>query len=253
MRAGSTQRGRSTGTNLIYVGEFVSETFTCEVCGQMFSTQAALRAHNYKMHFDDERKQDRQQEVQQHKVQPTTSHAKQGLPWCRHCNRKFSSLPALQYHINSQSCQAYRVSHQSADETQPDQNIPLIKHDEVFTLAQGTWQDAANSRRIRNSLHHCPECHLWCAQPQYVRRHMQRKHPHLMPVVRQIEDNIRSSNIGLQNPCQFCGQRYQSRPQHLNACTCVFLAHYLHHRLHLVQDHGRGRAGEAGIGGPGPS
>ena len=69
-----------------YVGEFVSETFTCEVCGQMFLTQAALRAHNYKMHFDDATKQDRQQEVQQHKVQPTTSHAKQGLPWCRHCN-----------------------------------------------------------------------------------------------------------------------------------------------------------------------
>ena len=242
MRADPSSTTTTSDTcNIPSVDKFIHEIFHCDVCDQRFATQAALRAHVFKMHMDTDTKQVRQCEVDQQKRGDVAKHAHQGLPWCRYCKHRFSGWPALQYHINSQSCAEYRAFLQIQDPSTHSSNTPLAEREEIFRAAQESWQTVSLHHMVHSHLNHCPECHLWCARPQYVRRLMQRKHPALVDVIRTVEQQVRDSNIGLQNPCQFCGQAYKARRQHLSSCAGIFARHYLKHRLCIsTQEHGRG-------------
>ena len=107
-------------------------------------------------------------------------------------------------------------------------NTPLTEREEIFRAAQESWQTVSLHHMVRSHLNHCPECHLRCARPQYVRRHMQRKHPALADVIHTVEQQVRDSNIGLQSPCRFCGQAYKVQRQHLSSCAGIFAGHYVH-------------------------
>ena len=67
----------------------------------------------------------------------------------------------------------------------------------------------------------------------------EKKHPELKAVIEHVEQQVKAGNFGLQNPCQYCGQKYQLRRQHLSSCAGIFNGHYFRHRLHLgTKEHG---------------
>ena len=84
---------------------------------------------------------------------------------------------------------------------------------------------------VRAKRHHCVECNHWSVAPQYVRRHMTQRHPECADLIQKCIQDIKASRLGLQNPCQFCGQSYKRRDAHLRACIGVFNGVYLHRRL----------------------
>ena len=88
---------------LIQVDKILSETFECEECGQCFDTQTALRRHCFKFHLVEDQKLERQREVKNQAHQSQMEHAKDGMPWCTHCLRKFINWPDFHYHVNCRS------------------------------------------------------------------------------------------------------------------------------------------------------
>ena len=231
------------------------ESFTCDICGLCFSTQAGLRSHTYKSHYDLEQKERRDAEVSRHKVSSVWEHGLHGMPTCKYCKHQFDGWPAFQYHINSRSCAEYRdfLAHATTDDVAA-LSCSLIDMPEMFELACAReWKKVAGSELLRNSLHHCVECNLWCTSMQYVRRHMLAKHKELVPLIRAVEAQITSAAFALQSPCPFCGQVFRNRRQHLNSCAAIFNAHYLIRRLAITQvrapaDHARPQGSHSGAG-----
>ena len=86
----------------------VAEHFACNECGFSFATQAALKAHKFKMHYEEDDKKARQQEIIQRKQSQATERARNGLPTCRHCGHDFETWPAFTYHVNSRNCPEIR-------------------------------------------------------------------------------------------------------------------------------------------------
>ena len=143
------------------------------------------------------------------------AHALDGMPQCRHCRHKFSTWHAFHYHVNSQSCAGLRMLDQDAQAKQAI--LPLLTEAVVATQSvldkarDCTWQDLALMPEVRAKHHHCVECNHWSVAPQYVRRHMTQRHPECADLIQKCIQDIKASRLGLQNPCQFCGQSYKRR------------------------------------------
>ena len=69
--------------------DLVAEQFLCNECGFAFATQAALRSHQYKMHYEEDKKAQRKEEIQQQQQQSASDHSLDGMPACRHCLHQF--------------------------------------------------------------------------------------------------------------------------------------------------------------------
>ena len=62
--------------------DLVAEQFLCNECGFAFATQAALRSHQYKMHYEEEKKAQRKEEIQQQQQQSATDHSSPASTAC---------------------------------------------------------------------------------------------------------------------------------------------------------------------------
>ncbi|CAE6968363.1 unnamed protein product, partial [Symbiodinium sp. CCMP2456] len=213
------------------------EVFSCEICGQEFSTQASLRRHMYCNHLDEEQQQLRDKEVKVAIQNAEMAHAKDGMPTCKHCLHEFSTWHAFNYHVNSRSCEFLRALYKQQATTQmvlPLLTDALIHSQEVLECANNCgWQDLALLPCIPEKHHHCVECNHWSAKPQYVRRHMSQKHPDCDALIQRCIQEIKDSKLGLTNPCQYCGQSYKRKDAHLRACIGVFNGVYLHRRMEM--------------------
>ena len=217
----------------------VAEQFACNECGFWGATQAALKAHNFKMHYEEDDKKARQQEIIQHKKSQATEHARNGVPTCRHCGHDFETWPAFTY---SRNCPEIRhvFSQQDCQSQLAELQGALTFQDEVLQAATHmTWQEMALLPVVKRSHNRCVECNHWSASPLYVRRHLRAKRPELMLIVNQTISRIIQSDFALSDPCRFCGQAFRLRRDHLRSCIGIFNGHYLLRRLARKSDKGR--------------
>ncbi|CAE7307349.1 unnamed protein product [Symbiodinium sp. CCMP2592] len=197
------QPGQAHQHWLIPVDEIVHEIFECEQCGQQFATSAACKRHQFLTHMTDLEKKDRQEVIKESSHIAPMEHSRDGLPWCRHCSKKFNYWPNFYYHVNSRSCEGLRAFYQSDNPglELASMSRALIERSDVLEFAkQCTWLDLAGHPAIRQNIQHCPECFHWVATPQYMKRHMKAKHPELAQLIDDCTDFVKASNTG-ENPC----------------------------------------------------
>ncbi|CAE7633009.1 unnamed protein product [Symbiodinium sp. CCMP2592] len=211
---------------VVCVEKVLHETFECEICGQQFVSQASLGHHQYSKHFDAEQQEARDVErVQARKASPM-EHALDGMPQCRHCRYQFTTWPAFFYHVNSRSCEFLRAIYsQDCPEATvlPLLNESLVASETLLSLAKDSdWKVLAQAEIVRSKHNHCLECHHWCVRPQYVRRHMQKQHPERASLIQKCIQEITQSNIGIQNPCQYCGQSFTRKADHPGPLANMF-------------------------------
>ena len=185
------------------------KAFACEWCGQEFATAAACKRHAFLVHLSEAEQSKRQDEVKSFSASASTSmaHAKEGMPWCRHCDRKFQNWPNFYYHISWLSCAGLRQLHQSQDFglAVADMTEALVERPMILEQAKScTWLDIASLPAVIKTVQHCPECHHWVATPQYLKRHMKAKHPDLAQLVDDCTEFVKKSNISITSPCRFC-------------------------------------------------
>ena len=219
---------------VIPVDRILEERFECPECSQQFSAAAALKRHRYKQHFAEDERQDRQLEVKQHARSSHMEHAQDGLPWCKHCQKKFNNWPNFHYHINSRSCPTLRTIYQSV---QPGSTLAVLsdalvdKPDIVELAGHCDWLTLAAHPEVKRRIHHCVECFHRSVRPQYVKRHMLAKHPDLKPQIERCVQFVQRSNLGIVSPCRYCGECFQRKDAHLRSCVALFNGAFLFTRL----------------------
>ena len=179
--------------NVIMVDKFIHEVFQCVVCDQRFATQAASeRIYSRCTWVATRNTRDNKKSINTNVVdwQNMRTRGYHGA------NTVYtSSVTGLLYSITSTPGAVRNIELLSKPKTFP--NTPLAERDEIFRAAQGSWQEVSHHPTVRSHFNHCPECHLCCARPQYVRRHMRKKHHALVSVISAVEQQIRDSNIGV--------------------------------------------------------
>ena len=225
---------RVHNVRLIPVDKIIHEVFECNECGIRFSTAAALKRHTFLQHFAEEQRLARQQEVKQSAQQANMEHARSGMPWCKHCGRRFNTWHNFFYHINARGCAMLRAIYA---QPQPGHTLALLSEalvhnpDILEKARQCTWLDLASHSLVKQKLHHCVECHHWSLKPQYVKRHMLAKHPELTDIIQKCASFVKQSNIGLTSPCRFCGETFNRRDAHLRSCVALFSGAFLYTRV----------------------
>ena len=232
--------------------DLVVEQLLCDQCGFAFASQVALRSHQFKMHFEDTEKTQRQTEIKLQQRKDVYEHAKDGMLTCIHCSHQFENWPAFTYHVNCSSCPEISKFYGDPElrSAIADMSHALVARNSVLEAAiDVTWRDLALLPEVQKHHHHCLECHHWSAQPQYVRRHMIAKHKELVPVVRSVEQLIQEQDFGLISPCKYCGLAFKQRRAHLKSCVGIFNGVYLHRRIaRSTGAHGRPQGGYPGVG-----
>ena len=97
-----------SSVTLQLVGDAVHEVFECDICGQQFATAAARKRHQFLAHMTEPEQVERKEKVRESSHTAPMEHAKEGMPWCRHCLKKFNNWPNFYYHVNSRSCDGLR-------------------------------------------------------------------------------------------------------------------------------------------------
>ena len=190
------------------VQEVVAEEFPCPTCGIAYATQAALKRHQFRSHLSEEEQLSVVTENRRALRQDVMLHAADGMPKCRHCHHPFTTWDAFYYHVNTRSCSELRAFFQvdPAQRWQQLQSESLLDHPELLNLASHcNWRDLAQHAVVRAKHHHCVECNQWAVKPQYVRRHMLQKHKEQLPLIDRCQQMIATSDLSIQNPCQYCG------------------------------------------------
>ena len=216
------------------VHDVLREKFECTECGQHFISQAALRRHEYGQHLTEEQQQDRKMASRRDAQPSVMDHSLDGMPQCKHCSHFFSTWHAFYYHVNTQSCEQLRApaSGQSPTAQEITLSDAVVENSELLNFAKAcTWREIAEHPRVRSRHHHCPDCNQWHVRPQYVKRHMLHRHPQHAPLIMKAEKLMVASNLSLQNPCQYCGMKYQRKSAHLKACIGIFNGTYLYLRI----------------------
>ena len=145
---------------LIPVDKVVEEVFECEHCGQQFAMAAAQKRHEYLVHMTEGDQEARQLDVRSHSVQAPMEHSQDGMPWRRHCQRKFHNWPNFYYHINARSCEGLRRFY---EQSQPalelaQMSCALVEKQDVLEFAKDcTWLELAALPAVSRNVQHCPE------------------------------------------------------------------------------------------------
>ena len=219
---------------LIPVDKVVEEVFECEHCGQQFAMAAAQKRHEYLVHMTEGDQEARQLDVRSHSVQAPMEHSQDGMPWRRHCQRKFHNWPNFYYHINARSCEGLRRFY---EQSQPalelaQMSCALVEKQDVLEFAKDcTWLELAALPAVSRNVQHCPECHHWVATPQYLKRHMKAKHPSLAALVDACTEFVKTSNVSIASPCKYCNIPFQRRDAHLRSCAGLFCGAYVYSRI----------------------
>ena len=148
-----------SSVTLQLVGDAVHEVFECDICGQQFATAAARKRHQFLAHMTEPEQVERKEKVRESSHTAPMEHAEEGMPWCRHCLKKFNNWPNFYYHVNSRSCDGLRDFYQGQNPglALAAMNQALIERSDVLEFAQGcTWLELAGHPAVRELIQHCP-------------------------------------------------------------------------------------------------
>ena len=236
---------------------------TCPECGQQFPSHHALKVHIGRQHkqcYPDQPPPDKPRTQDQERYR---QHARQGLPQCRHCNKKFHGWPAFTSHFATRACPVYHaadydsVNSPSGTSFEPStahgahapsgglptadspltsdlqptlvadpapQNVPLFYRPELQALARARKiTELIAAIHASAALNYCPECWQWCTSPSYLSRHAVSIHSE----VQRHQQAVRSwaQSIGrVLRPCEWCRGWYKVRPaQHAQTCPIMWM------------------------------
>ena len=231
-----THKPTESKCSLQLVEDILPEKFCCDVCGQEYGTQASLKRHMFRQHLDEDTQLQTLGENRRQRRAEAMTHAKDGMPLCRHCHHEFTTWPAFFYHVSARGCSGLRNFFGNdgvpIETVAEDQESAVTEDKDILQLTQHcSWKDLALHPKVRAKHQHCPECNLWVVRTQYIKRHMLLKHPAQHALIERSEQLIVQSDLSLSNPCQYCGLKYQRKSAHLKSCIGIFSGVYLHLRL----------------------
>ena len=144
----------------------VDAPFLCNICGRSFSTQAALRLHDSKVHTKVRKKpvpslKNLGDHIRQHGVD--------GMPACKYCLHPFPRWNGLTRHLQLGRCEAY-LSRVAAGPEAPALQAsvpPLIEHPTFFDdfARRGTQALSQHPAVLVEAASHCCLCRQWFSSP----------------------------------------------------------------------------------------
>ena len=264
---GSDTQVRAALTEVTQIQRFQC---SCPTCGQSFPSTHALSVHIGKMHPDSRPPKPRRTRDKNTRVEAHRQHAKDGLPQCVHCGKRFYGWPQFMGHFNQQACpvlflqalgdsspQIPKSGSQAPNSSQarPAQGAhapgsqlnltnaspttadarPVFHRPELQELAKtGDIHRLAEMVRQIDRLHYCPQCNQWIANVSYIARHACKMHPALKQAQPFINQWIKQRGR-LSSPCEWCLQRYDRASAHIQACVVLWTcAHMLYTQGQLV-------------------
>ena len=226
-------------------------TIECPLCPQRFATENAMRIHCQLQHSM----------LPAHSTRtPTTFiphiHAKNGLPQCSLCSRKFYRWGNLKEHIRSGACEklggdaAVRYPHKPApqddpprqtlteavpegskiDPTEPvpepqQQNLPLALRPS-FREALHQWDQQLRTTVMRRELaQYCVLCGMWIADTRHVKQHYNKTHHPAMPDLQKQALALClpfKAQLRRDSSCRFCGTKVGAPGRHSQQCAVLF-------------------------------
>ena len=100
----------SPPASLQEVTEVVNYSWTCAHCSQHFPSFHALNVHVGKKHPESRAPKEPHRPTRNRITDAYRCHAKQGLPWCKHCDHKFHSWAAFMGHHSQKACSVLYAS-----------------------------------------------------------------------------------------------------------------------------------------------
>ena len=228
-------------------------TYTCPMCPQKFATENAMRIHCQL----------------QHSVLPTHStktpttfiphiHAKNGLPQCSLCSRRFYRWGNLKEHIRTGACEklggdaAVRYPHKPAtDVALPGQQLAEVTSVEPkntsdvldegpappqpvlplalrpdFRASLHQWDQQLRTATMRTELaQYCVLCGMWIADTKHVKQHYNKIHHPSMPDIQRQALALClpfKAQLRRDSSCRFCGAKVGAPGRHSQQCAVLF-------------------------------
>ena len=224
----------------------------CDVCGQYFVHETAMRVHRSKKHQDADPLPSSRPQV---KFQGHL-HAVRGLPQCTLCGSKLQTWRNLKQHIETGACP--RLAAQVGVAEEPTQNE--MAQDTPFALlpkllsTKQSWGDVLQWPEAKSMLaQHCAFCNMWIYGPRQLKVHIQRTHGNIYSKyhlqAKRLCQQMRA-RFSYKFPCTYCQRKVTAPGQHSWQCNVAFqvvLAWLqLHHGERLHGDDATHVAGRGG-------
>ena len=227
-------------------------THTCPQCQQQFPTENAMRIHCKLQHSV----------LPEHSTRTPTDfiahvHAKDGLPQCSLCLRRFYRWGNLKAHIRTGACEklggdaAVRYpakevtpaepqqstvtestqapptpSGPKATETEPQQSaLPLVLRP-TFHAALHNWERQLSTADARKELaQYCVLCGMWIADNKHVKQHHNKAHHQHMSDLQSkalVLCTTFKAQLRRDSSCRFCGVKVGAPGRHSQQCAVLF-------------------------------
>ena len=246
---------------------------SCPTCGQSFPSTHALSVHIGKQHPETRPPKLRSTKAKNRMVDSYRQHARDGLPQCVHCAKRFYGWPQFMGHFSQQACPVVFFRSLPAPQPKPQQptespmdesssarpakgasapgsqqlaravnelapqpEVPVFCRPELQTLAKaGDLHGLAAALRKIDRLHYCPQCNQWIANTSYVARHACKMHPELGTAQPAVLQWIKQRGR-LSSPCEWCHCRYDRASAHIQACVVLWTCAHMLHAQHKLLD-----------------
>ena len=174
------------------------DSLTCQVCGQKFAHQMALRCHQH-MH-----------KLTADKVSFSVQNdSVDGMPTCRHCGMQFRYWLGLKQHIVNQVCQAAQDGR-----SQYSPSLPIAQQPRTLELAKQEQLDLLlDDGEICKLLRfHCIYCHKWIPRSHALSYHLNYSHNSAHHRgLRWFRNKCKSKALRVLVPCTWCGLQLAPR------------------------------------------
>ena len=227
-------------------------TYTCPQCQQPFPTENAMRIHCKLQHSV----------LPAHSTRTPTDfiahvHAKDGLPQCSLCLRRFYRWGNLKAHIRTGACEklggdaAIRypakettpvepqpstvtdstqapttLSGPKATEIEPQPTaLPLVLRP-TFHAALHDWERQLSTADARKELaQYCALCGMWIADTKHVKQHYNKIHHQHMSDLQStalVLSTTFKAQLRRNSSCRFCGVKVGAPGRHSQQCAVLF-------------------------------
>ena len=208
----------------------VDALFLCNLCGRSFSTQAALRLHDSKVHTKVRKKPVPSLKNLGDRIR---EHGVDGMPTCKYCLHPFPRWNGLTRHLRLGQCEAYpsRVAAGLDAPALQASAPPLIEHPTFFDdfARRGTQALSQYPAVLAEAGSHCCLCRQWFSSPSAYKTHLRRVHVEAWQ--QSGERSIQWVTAhSLSGPCPYCKANVSTKTKH----KCPVLGHIYFAALHTL-------------------
>ena len=195
----------------------------CQFCHLMFDSISNLRRHQTNAHG-----------LKQLRTFTATaaSFAVRGLPHCSHCDEIFPNGRNFCIHLERNCCQALtpcgpdalasqRMTQMQADGPYPkldDSSLTMLMAKPYGTavldcIKARCWDQLCSMKdALKDMVHHCILCGVYCGRPQDLNQHLRTQHGGLVPHVHSKASQLCRAQAS-NSPCRFCQREFRRSHQ----------------------------------------